>query len=331
MSTEETQQAESTEETQQVSEEVTLEQDIETSIKGNDVEEIEVTDEEITAELEAMQAEANPLDPPPKWDRRYKDAFADLGKVEKGRAYQQAMIDLYTEQQGYATQIEQERSQLRKFAEPLQAALEPFNQFITASGATPDQMVRQSLALAMRLQQDPKGTILGLAQRANINLNELGENAPYVDPHAQRLEEQIRRMRAEQQAEKEQSLRAHQQRVMAETEQQVQTFRGAKDEQGKPKYPHVDLVEGEMAMLIRGNPNLSLEDAYNQACKLSDQVAQAEESRKRAEEAARKAAKAKKEQLAAKRVDGKPGIDKPSEGDLEDDIRKIYRQQQQAA
>lgn len=337
MSTEETQQDQAvTEETQQVSEETTIEQDIEANLKESAGEEtladpagdIEVTDEEIEAELAALNTET--LNPPPKWDRRYKEAFEDLGKVEGGSAYQQAMIDLYNDQQGYATQIEQERAQLRKFAEPLQGALEPYQQFIAQSGATPDQMIRQAMGLVMRLSQNPQATIQGLAQRAGIDLNQIGQDAPYVDPQVQQLEAEMRRMKQSQLHERQKQMEQWQQQQVAQIQQQIDTFTKATDDNGNPKYPHLELVEGEMAMILKGNPNVSLEDAYSKACKLSDEVTQAQEAQNKAREAARKAAKAKKEAAAAQRVSGQPGVDAPTDESIEDTIRKAWREQQAA-
>lgn len=328
MSTEETQQVEEigTEVEQQDS---TITEELEAGIKGEQPE-IEITDEDIAAELEAVK---EALQPPPKWDRRYKDAFADLGSVEKGREYQQAMLDLYTEQQGYATQIEQERAALRRFADPLREALDPYQQMIAASGASPDQMVRQAMGLVMSLSQNPQGTILGLARKAGIDLTQLGENAPYVDPETQKLRDELTAWKRESQQREMRQAQESRARLEAQVNADLNAFASAKDEQGTLKHPHIELeaVQRWMTTFIKGDSSISLDEAYQAACKQCPEVAQAEADAKAAREAATRAAKAKKEALAAQRVSGKPGVEAAPEGSIEDELKKQFRAQSQAA
>ena len=328
--TDDTQKAESTEQETPVVEETTLEQELEANLtteepivtEGSEAPEIEVTDEDIAAELAAMEPG---LEPNPMWAREYRERFAKLGELEGGREYQQAMLDLYGETQGEATRRQQEAAELRKFAEPIQQALEPYQNFIASTGQTPDAMVRNALALAMRLSQDPQATLQGLAQRAGIDLTQLGENAPYVDPETQRLRDEVTAIRRQQAQREQHAMQQQRQQVIANIDNQLRTFQEAKDEQGNSLYPHLKIVENQMATLIRGNPQMSLEDAYHNACKLTPEVAEAEAKEQERREAARKAAIARKEKLAAQRVTGNPGTSTPVEGSLEDEITKNLR------
>ena len=115
-----------------------------------------VEDEAVEAEPEGVEPEGEPtaeevqealdaLEPPPKWDKRYKEVFNSWAeKNEDGtpkygnfRDWQKTVIDLYKEQQGYSTKVEQERAEARKQAEQYQQYLKqisgvvsPYQEFL---------------------------------------------------------------------------------------------------------------------------------------------------------------------------------------------------------
>lgn len=311
---------------QQVEKEVGLAEDIEQNLAET------VTDspEEIVEDLEPEIIEEPPLAPPSKWDGRYKQVFEEWGKHPNGRTWQQAMLDYEREQKGYLTQIEQERAGLRRMAEPLQQAIQPYNDMIAMSGMTPDAAIRMGLGLMMSLKQNPRDTLVQLAQRSGLDLSQIAQDVPYVDPQVQNLQQEMQRLREtyRQREERQAQERLHQ--VQSEIDQQLNSFANAKDESGNPKFTHFAIpeVQEEMAAQIRGFPNLSLEEAYSRACRIRPEVAQADEHAKRVKEAAQRAAKAKKEQEAARRVAGKyPGEEPVSAESLEAEILKHVRQQ----
>lgn len=293
----------------------------------------------------AEKPKLDPLEPAPKWDKRYKEVFAEWGQSPQGRKYQEAMLDLYNEQQGYATQLEQERSQLRPYydqAQHFQQAIAPYEKMIAMSGAEPTAFVRQALGLTMQLQQDPRATIMRLAQGAGLDLNQLTQEQPYVDPTIQALQQQLQAMRRDSVQREERQAQEYAHRVRTETEGQLNTFANAKAESGEPLHPHLETVQDIMAEQIRGRemqrqynrslPPMSLEEAYERACKLSPEVEQQSAAEKGAKEAAEKAAKAKKAVEAGRRVAGKStGDDNPAEASITAEIRKNWQKSRSQA
>jgi len=291
--------------------------------------------EEVTEELP-------PLEPFPKWDKRYKDVFSELGTIpERGREYQQAMHDLYKEQQGYATKVEQERAEALRRAQQADVynqAIAPYQQMILNSGATPDVFIRQALGLASQLENDPRETLLRLAQRAGVDLAQATQDQPYIDPQVKALQDELRQLRDSVTQREQRQAAEFQQRALAEINNEIGTFASAQDDSGNPLHPHFETVQPVMAELIHGrevqrrnNPalaSLTMQEAYERACKLSPEVEQAGESERKAKEAAKRAAEAKKAADASKRVAGKhTGKDASGEEDIKAEILKNLRKQ----
>ena len=279
---------------------------------------------------ETLELSEPPLEPPGKWDRRYKEVFEEWGQHPNGRKWQETILDYYKDNQGYATQLEQDRARFRQQAETWGQVIQPYEQMIAMAGVTPDHFVRQAMGLAMQLQQNPRDTLVQLARRANIDLNQLVQDQPYVDPQVMNLQTQMQRLQETYRQREQRQAQEQVQRIQSEIDQQLRSFANAKADNGDPKFPHFSIpeVQEEMAAFIRGRPDLSLEDAYARACRDVPAVAQAEEREKRMKEVAARAARAKKEADAAKRVQGKfPGDDPVSADSLEAEILKNVRKQ----
>ncbi|WP_062235859.1 hypothetical protein [Aureimonas sp. N4] len=80
----------------------------------------------------------------------------------------------------------------------------------------------------------------------------------FTDPTISRLEERLNRY---EQSQVEQT----RQRVLNDAGQQIAAFRDAKDPSGNPLRPHLADVENDMAALIRANPKMTLEEAYERS------------------------------------------------------------------
>lgn len=300
------------------------------------------------AEPEAVEA-AEPtteevleaLEPAPKWDKRYKEVFShwmEAGEdgnplYPNGRDWQQAMLDLYKEQQGYATKVEQERAEARKQAEEYQqylnqfsGILSPYRDFITQSGQTPDVSIRQGLGLLQQLQQDPQATLLRLAREKNVNLQEALSEQPWQSPESREVEQlkkQLDAMKQEQVQREQRQVQMQMQRLRAENEAQIKAFAEATDESGNPAHPHLDKVQTTMAELIMGReqlrrnnpqlPQMGLDEAYQRAVQLTPELVAEAEKEAESKRLAEKAAEAKKAAVPAKRVKtGSAGKSKPS-------------------
>lgn len=304
--------------------------------EGVEAEEVEAAETEETVEA---------LEPAPKWDKRYKEVFTNLGQFENGREYQQAMLDLYGEQQGYATKVEQERAELRKqweqtqpFVQRMNEALSPYQQFLAESGATPDQAVRQSMGLLMQLRANPQRTLIDLAKRMGVDLNAALSEQPWESPESKQLSElrsQFDRLRAEQAQREQRQAYEQMQRIQAENASQIEAFATATDDSGNPAHPHLETVQDIMAELIygrenmrRSNPSLpamGLDEAYDRACKLHPDVAQDSEKQAEAARLAKANATAKQAKTAATRVKtgtaGKEPVKKTLREEIEESLK----------
>jgi hypothetical protein len=287
------------------------------------------------------------LEPPQKWDSRYKEVFNEWGQHDKGREWQEAIAELYNEGQSYTTKVEQERAEYLKARDEYQGyingwneVLSPYDRMFTDAGAGPDQFVRQGLGLLQQLKADPQATIRNLARDANIDLTSLQIEQQYEDPASkkireleQRLNQEAQERHAAQQRQAQESLAARQ----AENRNRVIAFAEATDETGNPLHPHIEQVELTMAELIQGReaqrqynqdlPSLDLEEAYQRACRLDPNLAQASSKEAEMKALSQKNAAAKKANAAAKRVAGGSSAKGGPKLTLKQEITKNLRAQ----
>lgn len=278
------------------------------------------------------------LKAPDRWDRSHKEAFERLLSMEGGKGIAENWLKMYSDRMAYETPLEQERADLRRFAEPIQNVLEDYRPLIQASGVSADQMIRQSLGLLVSLKQDFAGTVNNLVRQAGTTFEELNSEAPFVDPRTQALEDRLARIERNS-SEREKSWNEERaQAIAAQTQAQLKSFIDATDDHGNPKYPHLNQVADDMAELIWGReaqrqqnpslPTLELEDAYNRAVRmrpeLTESQVEAERRRKDNEEAARLHREAQLATGASRRVTGGvPGKDLPS-GSLDDELERQF-------
>lgn len=311
------------------------------------IEEVEETEAEAAAE--AMEEAMEALQPPPKWDRRYKEVFEGWQATSEdgqplypnGREWQEAMLDLYKESQSYATKVEQERAQYLKEKEQYKQHLDsvaqmlnPYRDFFQSTGANPGQMIPRGIGLLKDLRTNPQETLIRLARENNVDLQSALSEQPWQSPESKEIETLKQKLaQFEQNAlrtQQEQAMRQMHERRQ-ETAQQLQAFAEATDESGNPVHPHLEAVQEQMATLIYGReqlrqrnpelPRMGLEEAYEAACKLNPDLAQDDMRRKETENLERKNAEAKKAKAAAKHVkSGSSGKEKPRKS-LHDEIR----------
>ena len=103
-----------------------------------------------------------------------------------------------------------------------------------------------------------------------------------ADPHYQQLRQSFGTLE-QRLAQTEQMIEAERQR---QTAQEIEAFSNARDAAGRSRYPHFPRVRGVMAFLLRDDPALTLEAAYQKATEPLQQAV-AEELRVRQEAADR--------------------------------------------
>lgn len=260
---------------------------------------------------EAKAAEAPPvvdpaqvqqIAPHDRWDEARKAKFSTLPPEAK-----QFAIEVQKEHEANFTRKSQEYADYKRTADPLLQAVQPFQQYLAqvapGIGQTPQGMINAILGAEYQLRtgspQQKYQAFAQLAQQYEVDLAALsrGEIAQ-PDPLITQLRQQVSdlsnwRSQYEQQTQQDQArqLSLH-----------IDTFANAKDENGRPRYPHFERVRGYMGQLMANGEVATLEDAYTKATEpikaavaeeLSARTKNAEASQQAAVEKARKAAPVK--------------------------------------
>jgi len=278
--------------------------------------------EEVTEQPEELEAAPEPepaYEPPSMWSKEYKDVFNEWGQLERGREYQKAMLELYGNTQSYVTQREQEAARYRQQVEQWNSVFEPFQQQMNLRGVEPAAFTRQLLSYYQQLNQNPAAVIQQLAQNYNLDLANLGADAPYRSPSEIANEQRLAMLERQLQQNLKQARDGEFQRL----HQQIDTFASETDASGNPLRPYFEQVKEIMTRQIRGGNAKTLNEAYDQACKLSPELMAQAEAQRAAAESARKAADAKKAKTASIRATGKH-TGAASKRSLKEDIESVY-------
>ena len=313
-----------------------LEDAIDTQIAESDdteevaAEAVEDVSRETHEEPETVAEAIEALKPAPKWDKRYSEAFESWGAQNEdgtpvyanGREIQQIVLDMYNDEQKHNTQVSQERADLQRhlqqvqpFVQGIQGALSPYKDFITETGGTPDQYIRQGIGLLQQLWNHPAGTLTRLARDSNVDLQSALQGQEWKSPEAQQIEQtnrEIQRMRQEQMQRDQRAASERMYQMRQANEHEINAFAEAVDESGNKLHPHLETVQDDMAQLIygrneqrKGNPSLpvmGLDEAYDRACRLSSEITEAKAKSAETARLAEAAAKARKASEASKRL-----------------------------
>lgn len=244
-----------------------------------------------------------PLEAPARWTADEKAKFAAWP-----RDVQEAVIERHKAMEADYTRKTQEAAELRRHAEPILNAVRPYEDYLRqvapVVGQTPDQMVGSLLGVEYQLRTgDPYQKVTALhqiAQSYGIDLAAIsrGEMPAAPDPHYQQLRQSYGSLE-QRLAQFEQQIAQEQQR---QSVQQIEAFRTAADASGRPLHPHFERVRGVMGQLMREEPSLTLDAAYQKAVEpiqqaiaeeLKQREAEADRQRQAALEKARKAAPVK--------------------------------------
>jgi hypothetical protein len=258
---------------------------------------------------EAQPATVQSVEPPHTWSADDKAKFAQWP-----RDVQEAVVARYKAMEADYTRKTQEAAEYRRSADPLLNAIKPFEQYLSqvgpSLGRSKEQLITDLLAAEYRLRtgspQEKYAALAQISQQYGIDLAALaGGHIPQVDPAYQQLASKLQAFE-EREAQREAQI---QQQQAEQARLQIDTFSTAKDDQGRPRYPHFERVRGVMVQSLMSGEARTLEDAYQKAIEPIN-AAIAEELRVRTEQvdAQRKEAVAKAEKAAPVRSSGsQPG------------------------
>lgn len=188
----------------------------------------------------------------------------------------------------------QETAQARQYAETISKTFAPYEAYIKAEGATPMQVIDNLMGTAVRLRTSTgpelAGLMAGMVQQFGTGRfgqqfiemldSALAGNAPQQDPAQMQIQQTIQQQLAPVQqfmSQFQQAQAAQQAQVAQQATNEVEQFI-AKTEFGND-------VRAEMADLMevasRRGQQLSMQDAYRQACLMNPQVRAALQARQK--------------------------------------------------
>lgn len=292
-------------------------------------EEVGEDDEEaVEAEAESEEAEDDPhIEAPQHWSAEDRETFASLDK-----SGQKFLLRRHKDMEADYTRRAQEVAEVRK-------ALDPYRSFLESNGISDGDAIRRLVNAQQTLERDPvnatawlanqyvqdpndaRTLITALAQRHGIDLGLDFDSEEQANPEVQNLRQELNQIR-QSLTQREQS---EQQAAQQSVQQQIASFRDAKDEQGNPKHPHFDKVRAHMGSLMSSGAAQDMDSAYEQAVWAVPELradllkAQTEQQKKQSEVDKRKrAAAAKKKALPASKGSGTQAKAEPKS--LSDDL-----------
>lgn len=242
------------------------------------------------------------LQPKEHWEKSEKDIFAKLPDDDSKKAF-----------------LEIRRKADQKITENAQAksALDSFVSKIKPFGVdSPEKllpMVEYYARVEADYQKNPLAVIEFLAQQKGIDLRKhysgqaaqtITEGEEWIDPRTAQLEKTVEELKQERIRE----VQFKKEQAIAAANQKIQEFSQAKDDSGGLKHPHFERLEGEMTFLITSGKAKTLEDAYEMATRLDQELYQQQleqkiKAEREAEEAARKE-EVKKASIAGRHLSG---------------------------
>lgn len=296
-------------------------------LENAEVETDEVEQPEVEQEVEqAEQAEPevpeySPLEAPEFWGPEHKEIFTKLQAIEHAEAQEiarqaaQSWHDQWKNDQKYITQksqtlAEEKRQyeqQLQEYNQ-VQKALEPIRDIWASQGVAAPIGIAQMAYWGKLLHTDPKALITEVANYSGLDLNQVVEDQPYIDPHIQQELGSLKQQNQQLQ----QAIGGFQQGQQQQQQnqaifQQVAAFEQDVDDNGQLKHPYVEEVAKDMVdlLFIQNNGINTLEDAYQRAVQFNPDIQAKLQAEQEKEKAKARQAQAQKAKEAATRTNSK--------------------------
>ena len=281
---------------------------------------------------DSTQSDGAGVAPPEHWKLEDKDAFSKAPPD-----LQNWILAKETDWEKRSTSKFEEAASIRKQYEPLDHILKPFEEVMHQNGMTKDQTIAMWGQTQQSLLENPKETLLQLAQLYNIDLHGDGQE---TDPGIVSVQNELSTIK-QQLAQKDQQT---QQTIIEQKQKEIESFFNATDDAGNKKHPYAQEVEPLMAEVMKlkrsqgEDPTLS--QVYEAAIymdagirdRIMQQAKQAElKSQKAQEEAQRKAEQEKANQAkqASRQITGSSGSSEAqpaaSAGDLRKDLENAIK------
>ena len=165
----------------------------------------------------------------------------------------------------YEKGIQEKSEKLSEF----EKVFEPYEPYLQMRGVSKSQALQTWVAAQRALDTDPVSAIRRLAQGYGDDVvkklfgdpEKTGSDHYSHDPE---LDQARSELKSERQRLEEENFRLQQERQQ-QAVMEIQKFRSAVNDSGKPKYPFFDQSIGNMRALLASGEAVSLEDAYDKA------------------------------------------------------------------
>ncbi len=256
------------------------------------------TTQEVTPAL-ATPAEA-PWEPPAftsRWSESARNALKEFGGASHNRKFLDPILGQFEEHNKKHTQHQQEFSDYRKTVDPVYNVLRDLEPSYRIQGMSLEQGVSQLVEGAkfvatnpdqafpyfagMYRPQNPAEAVLGIAKQWGVDLGQLTQEQPYIDPTVQALlapmQQELAYFRnAESQREQAARQRAHQEQVQLQNAvvEKLTALETQKDESGNLRFPYLKDVFDDILLLANSGRVKTIEDAYDRAVQMNPELAQ---------------------------------------------------------
>ena len=286
------------------------------------------TEQQAQPTEQAQQQQYSPLNPLQSWNAQQREVFAKLPPEAQKIVHERAM-----QVEQHFTRTAQQLASVQQQYRDIEETIAPYEQKWALNGVPRAAVMKQLLEAQDFINRDPVAAIQWIASTTGVDLGQVGQGQPHVDPQIMTLQQQVEAMRAhiaEQQT-------YQQQQVLSSANQEIQNFASETAQDGTPLRPHINEVSQEMASIVAllrsQNPHAPhrtiLQEAYDRACwgnpQVRESLIQSQQAAAEAKRTAEERAKAQKAKAAGISVSGSPNgtMSLP----LSDDLRTLLAQQ----
>lgn len=249
-----------TESPQSLRDELALQLEVMESDDEDDIDEDEDVDEEDeeSEDEEQDDAEDTELGIEPELMSTFKYMKKEDREALMEKEYPSELLNMFLKDMQEKTVAYQEKS---KDHADLVKTIEPFEHAFAMQGMSVADKFRQYIAIEQDVSSDPVGALLRLGQSYGVDLREAlkqeqsSSSDEWIDP----VSKEVSELRAKLERYENQQKEGQQQTMQAE----VESFQGAKGEDGQLLHPHFEKVRPLMAMKFKSGQADNLEQAYN--------------------------------------------------------------------
>lgn len=201
-----------------------------------------------------------------------KELQESLSKLDEDA--QKQGVEVFKKMQGSFTKKNQEFAEEKKLAESINKIFEA-NNYNVGSIEHKQKLISNYVAFDKLVSTDPKAAVKQLMDYAGIKPEDFGINQAPTDSSDEYLTDTELKLKTQINALESQIKAITQEKAISREREQydiVKSFREAKNEQGELLSPHFDAVKQDMMDLADANPNLTIEQLYNKAVRMNDDL-----------------------------------------------------------